>query len=297
MLKKLALVQAPRGEFTRRAITNNKLSANKALELAKTFGISCNAQKLKAIATQICKLIVKLEARSQLGTNFKFKTHELKSLVSNIEQLRATHSALTCVAGKTSTGKSSLFNAITQSRTSIANSSQGTTRDTVRARYHGIIWADTAGFKRAGNKMELSTMLAALDFAKRANPIIVLYTVNQKAAFFRTKSLCTVTQVVSKSDLIHKLKRAYDLNFASAYSLEGINTLAQRVHCKAKQTPEVNIVHNNVLMQAKALISQCASNKNTVFWLKTLTRAKTMLTGALAAPIIDKLLSQFCFGK
>ncbi|AUG91476.1 tRNA modification GTPase MnmE [Candidatus Hodgkinia cicadicola] len=297
VLKKLALVQAPRGEFTRRAIANNKLSANNAIELAKTFGISCNAQKLKAIATQICKLIVKLEAQSQLGSNSKFKNHELKSLVASVEQLRATRSALACIAGKTNTGKSSLFNAVTQSKTSIADSSQGTTRDTVRARRHGVLWADTAGFKRVENKMELSAMLASLELTERANTIMALYTINRKAAFFRCKSFCSVIQVVSKSDLIHKLKHARDLIFASAYSLEGITALTQRARRTAKQTPKANVVHNNVLTQAKALISQCASSKNAAFLIKTLTRAKTMLIGALASPIIDRLLSQFCFGK
>lgn len=139
MLEKLLLTQAPRGEFTRRAVANSKLSAINAIELAKTFGISCNAQKLKAIATQIYKLIVKLEAQLQLGTNSKFRGHELKSLVSEIEQLRTTRLALTCIAGKTNTGKSSLFNTVTQSKASITNGSQGTTRDTVRARRNGIM--------------------------------------------------------------------------------------------------------------------------------------------------------------
>lgn len=108
-------------------------------------------------------------------------------------------------------------------------------------------------------------MLASLDYVKRANTIIALHTVSQKTAFFRSKSLCNVTQVVSKSDLTHKLERACGLNFASAYSLEGVNALTQRVCCEAKQTSEVNIVQNNVLTQAKALISQCASNENTAF--------------------------------
>ncbi len=70
---------------------------------------------------------------------------------------------------------------------------------------------------------------------------------------------------MSKSDLIHKLKPAYDLNFASAYSLEGINALTQRVRHTAKQALEVNVVHDDALIQAKALISQCASSKDTVF--------------------------------
>lgn len=140
-------------------------------------------------------------------------------------------------------------------------------------------------------------MLASLKFAERANAIIVLYTVNQKTAFFRCKSLCIVTRVVSKSDLIHKLKHAYDLTFASAYSLEGINSLTQTAQRTAKQTPKVNVVYNNALTQAKSLILQCTSNKNAAFLIKTLTRAKTVLMSALTAPIIDKLLSQFCFGK
>ncbi len=108
-------------------------------------------------------------------------------------------------------------------------------------------------------------MLASLNFAKRVNTITVLHTINQKAAFFRCKSFCAVIRVVSKSDLIHKLKPAYDLNFASAYSLEGINALTQRVCHTAKQALGVNIVHNDALTQAKALISQCASSKDAAF--------------------------------
>lgn len=60
--------------------------------------------------------------------------------------------------------------------------------------------------------------------------------------------------------IIRKLKHAYDLNFALAYSSEGADALTQRAS-HSKTNPKVNIVHNNVLTLSESLTSQRASNR------------------------------------
>lgn len=123
-------------------------------------------------------------------------------------------------------------------------------------------------------------------FAHAAIRLIQTDTANQNRAPSRCKTFsahiqfCAAARVVSKSDLFYSQTQTRLQSKPAHHQrtlYEGINALTpQRVHHMAKQAFEVNIVYKDMLMQAEALISQCAPNRDTAVE-STPTRAKTVL--------------------
>ncbi|XXM90204.1 GTPase [Candidatus Hodgkinia cicadicola] len=295
-LKKLTLSQAKAGEFTNKAIANNKLSASDTLKLAKSLNLDCNLSCIKAIAAQIDKIITELELQLNSNVQWNLSLYKLKSLVNKIAHIK-TNAPWTSVVGKANTGKSSLFNALTKSNRSIVSNLQGTTRDTVCAQTQSLKLMDTAGFKLANKKTEMLAALASLDCINHANTILLLHAYSEKNAFIRCRSMCTVIRVVSKIDLIHKLDLTTESIRVSSYSLEGIYTLKRRLRRISKQTSKISVISDIALTQALALLNCCMLAKDTALRIKTLSKAKTVLSKTINAPIINKILARFCIGK
>ncbi|XXN19808.1 MAG: GTPase [Candidatus Hodgkinia cicadicola] len=296
-LAKLSAVQAKRGNFIKRALINNKTSINNVLSLAKTFKLNCNIKTAKSVIKSINVIIAKLAAQLSSGANFSLKDYEIKSLILKIKQLKNFGSAQVCIIGKTNVGKSSLFNALTKRKNSIVSGLQGTTRDAVCAQIKKFTIADTAGVNRIENEIDTAAVLSSFNVMANASVALVLCSFSEGGVFLRCKPLCLIIEVISKSDLVHKVPSGGARVYVSAYSLEGIPELRKHLYRGASEASRVNIISNVVLTQMQSELNRCVSTNNTAIQLRLLYKVKTAITNITHSPILDNLLNKFCIGK
>ena len=136
----------------------------------------------------------------------------------DITQVDATdeHGIKTSIIGHPNTGKSSLFNALTQDDNSVVSPIPGTTRDTVNAEfnYHGerVVFLDTAGLRRRGRidaGIEKYSTLRSLAAMARADVALLVVAADEvmtqqdlHIAGYAQDAWCSCVIVVNKIDLL-----------------------------------------------------------------------------------------------
>lgn len=179
-------VAATRGEFSRRAFLNGKLSLDQAEAIIETINAESDTHlqyassvlggALKAQLQSFEQSLIKVTA--QIEATLDYPEHdiehttatEIRAQIQNLlQQIRKlTDTAQTgriianginvAVLGKPNVGKSSIFNALLNADRSIVTEIPGTTTDTVTDSiiYNGIkiIFHDTAGIREGKNKIE-----------------------------------------------------------------------------------------------------------------------------------------------
>ncbi|ATY93519.1 tRNA modification GTPase MnmE [Candidatus Hodgkinia cicadicola] len=296
-LIKLSAVQARRGDFTKRAIINNKISVSNVLSLAKAFKLNYNIDNTKQIANNINNIIITLKLQLSSGVNLSSENYKIKSLILKIKQLRRSELAQICIIGKTNAGKSSLFNALVRQRKTIVSNLQGTTRDIIWTKIRDFTIADTAGFKETKNKVESAAVAGSFEIMSRASVVLVLSQFLDENVFIRCKSTCVIVIVLSKLDLFHKVQNKNRWVFVSAYTLEGIIGLRKRLYKLINEASSVNIADDIMLSQAQVELNRCVLTKDTAIQLNLLDKAKIAINSSILTPKLDNILNKFCVGK
>lgn len=199
----LGLRLADPGEFTFRALLNGKISLTKAesvdricraeniVELnSALMGLSGRSnEEFEHLYERFIKLygdivseIEFIEGDVEIG---RFK-EDLKILIGDTERLIDSFEKVSLfvegfdivIAGKTNTGKSSLFNRLIGEERSIVTEIEGTTRDLIDKKvFFGnvpIRFVDTAGLRETADKVELIGQRRTREEIKRAKLIIYL---------------------------------------------------------------------------------------------------------------------------
>ncbi len=202
----LALRQAKRGEFTRRALVAGKISLTQAEGLLDLVAAETQAQRRQAFAqsegvlatlyggweARIFALLCQCEAHIDFADedlpssqqDAELRSAELRNLVEQIE----THLALgesaervrtglsVAFTGAPNVGKSSLLNSIALSEVAIVAETPGTTRDVLRVRTEiaslPVDLLDTAGLRRAEDAVEAEGIRRAQASAKEADLVV-----------------------------------------------------------------------------------------------------------------------------
>ena len=180
------LRQAEPGEFTRRALRNNKLDYTQAEGLKDLINSNTEAQRIQAQKQmsgqlskkcnewrqQILKILANVEAIIDFDDDLKHDesndTQSVENSTKNqIERLRKDiqnqiridgkkgemirEGLKLCFAGQPNVGKSSLFNFLSNRKVSIVSSTPGTTRDVIETcleiKGYPVVLADTAGIR------------------------------------------------------------------------------------------------------------------------------------------------------
>ena len=179
-------VAAGPGEFTKRAFQNGKIDLIQAESIANTIstsssvglfnaisGVSGNMSKsIRETKNKIIKLLSYCEHLldvSEVDIQNDNKKHtakeitkiskKLAELTENYDTCRVlTYGAKIVLAGKTNSGKSTLFNVLVGENRSIISKSPGTTRDYIDARISlsgvPILLIDTAGIRQSNDSIE-----------------------------------------------------------------------------------------------------------------------------------------------
>jgi len=216
------------------------------------------------------------------------------------------------IIGRANSGKSSLINYLSKKETSIISANPGTTRDVLRAEraYDGIFVTliDTAGLRKAKNKIELEGLKRAKKESDLAHIRILLGSNNEKNPFFglNIKPSANDIVVINKSDLKKRhnlkpnltisLKEKTKLNILEAKIKEKVRKIASP-HTGAILTKERQ--KNHLIWTEKALrniggedIEIISLNiRDALSHIGSITRESNN------EEILGIIFSKFCIGK
>ena len=200
------LRQAYPGEFTQRALENNKLNLTQVEGLSDLLQAETEYQQKQALDTYTGKTnekIIKwkkevLKILSLIEANIDFyedvdDTDILKKVTKSIlclekdfinekkgfkfsESLRSGF--IVSIVGKPNSGKSTLINKLAKRNVAITSRISGTTRDIIELRYNldgiPIVFLDTAGIRKSKNKIEKIGISNSLKKANKSHLRVIL---------------------------------------------------------------------------------------------------------------------------
>lgn len=251
---------ADKGEFSKRAFINGKISLDQAegiidlinaeSEMQAKTGSNLLCGKLKEMIVdyqnQITDILAEIEAKLDYP-EYEYSESEssdllvkLNKLISSLENLLSDskngliikNGVRVAIVGAPNVGKSSLLNAMTKSNKAIVTNIAGTTRDIVEAEYefNGIIFKlfDTAGIHESNDIVEQIGIDRAKQAIEECDLVLHVSTPDQKCEIETNKPYINV---FNKSDLLNE-KENQNYIFVSAINNENIETLKQEIFNK-----------------------------------------------------------------
>lgn len=327
---------ADRGEFTKRAFVNGKLSLSSAEGMIDMINAESLAslragsmlynekltEEIKALQDRLTDIL----ARIAVDVDYPEEENEgsYDGILSSVADLSQSLSALAAtyavgkkikngvtvaLCGKPNTGKSSILNAILGYDKAIVTSKAGTTRDAVEGEteINGVKYnfVDTAGIRSGVGEAEIMGIERAKKIISTADIVLSVSDGGGKAEIENCSGL--IIEVFNKCD-INVPKERYDVK-VSALTGEGIDKLKQLIAEKIigeNSLDKAYIIeerHHSALLRAKAAL-ESASNISGLTLdmlsveLKEAWDALGEITGATAnEDIINTVFEKFCVGK
>lgn len=207
---------AERGEFTRRAVENQKISLLQAEAIQELISAQSNIgikKSLEQLAGTLSYWVANIEkrlvtARALCEASFEFLEEEydpkkeIKLLLTEIKnditqaqkqfgaQKQIREGIRIALVGSTNAGKSSLLNAFTNQERAIVTPIEGTTRDTVETTIinNAIAWTliDTAGIRKTHDPIESAGIARTYAEAEKADIVLLLIDGQPNKPYSRT---------------------------------------------------------------------------------------------------------------
>jgi len=343
------------GEFTLRAFMNGKFDLTSAEAVQEI--VSAKSKKAQALAlgrlsgnlfneidtikhelvTILSMIEVQLDyAEDDIEETIELPVGQMQALGKKIEELASTYStgklysegARIVLAGRTNSGKSSLFNLFLKEDRSIVSDIHGTTRDYIESwvTIQGIPVKlfDTAGYRESKDSIEEEGIRRSAKVAEAADLILYLLDgslgiteENKNDIKLLSLSLAGETEIIlvwNKSDIASN-KPPADSIPVSSVSGAGFGLLEQTI-CKKLLGPGVPVSQDAEIMidslRQKELLDRAA--ESLLAAVKTLGDKMPLdvtapevsdaidalgeLTGEItSADILDRVFSGFCVGK
>ncbi len=331
LLKKQIRLAEP-GEFTKRALMNDKLSVLEAetindLVNAETENqrktaignLSGNLDKLvNEISNKQKKLLADIEAIIDFADEdlpkkiYKSIKEQNKNIYKQIENIikksslsRQIHNGFTItIIGKPNTGKSSFINYINNKEVSIVTNIPGTTTDlvssTIDIQGDKYTFIDTAGIRKYKNLIEKIGIERSLESAKKSDLNIVFLKNNEKKNYSKIKS-----KIFVKSKYDTNKKKFSGVQSISSVSGYGIENLIKTISSKLKKKPIFGPVfsrerHLESLNKSLVLLKSL-DLKEIDIAAENVRRSIMYIDGINQKFDIEKILdiifSDFCIGK
>ena len=256
------------GEFTRRAFENRKIDLIQAESIANTIAASSKAglfnamsglrgemsKAVKDTSKDVTELLsycehlldvsdedIQKDNKMYVSKKISQINNNLLKLIENYDTCRVlTYGATIVLAGKTNSGKSTLFNVLVGNNRSIVNKTAGTTRDYVDANISisgvPIRLVDTAGVRRSKNAIEVAGIDNSIMLIEKADLVCIVRDVSVKKDLYVTDIIelknDNIIYINNKSDLINKVgfNKKNDLYlYISALNQTGISRLKRRM--------------------------------------------------------------------
>jgi len=323
--------QATRGEFSRRAFMNGKISLDQAEAIIEIIGAESDAHlkyatlgitdQLKAFEKSLVEITAQIEASLDhpeeaatppIQAPINKLLTQIKTLTDTAAQGRIIANGINvAVLGKPNVGKSSIFNALLNHDRSIVTEIAGTTTDTVSDAigYNGIkiIFHDTAGLREAGGKIEKLGIERTKKTINDCDVALVIFDITEPFDHGILELVENKPHIVvyNKCDL----KRQPNLFMVSAKTGEGIQQIKQKIYdlCvtttpTSNQMIITNTRHATELLHAQAAIERALSTKVPLDCIATDIGTALQhignITGTHASEaVLDEIFSKFCLGK
>ena len=326
--------QATRGEFSRRAFMNGKISLDQAERIIEIISAESDTHlkyatqgitdQLKAFERSLVEITAQIEvsldhpeeaATPPIEAPLNKLLTQIKALTDTTAQGRIIANGINvAVLGKPNVGKSSIFNALLNNDRSIVTEIAGTTTDTISdaIQYNGIkiIFHDTAGLREAGGKIEKLGIERTKKTINDCDVALVIFDITEAFDHGVLELVEGKPHIVvyNKCDL----KRQPNLFMVSAKTGEGIGAIKQKIFDLCVTTPLstdqiiiTNTRHAAELINAQhALEHALVSIKNQMPLDAIATDIQAALghignlTGTHASEaVLDEIFSKFCLGK
>jgi len=331
LLKKQIRLAEP-GEFTKRALMNDKLSVLEAetindLVNAETENqrkiaignLSGNLDKLvNEISNKQKKLLADIEAIIDFADEdlpkeiYKGIREQNKNIYKQIENIiersalsRQIHNGFTItIIGKPNTGKSSFINYINNKEVSIVTNIPGTTTDLVSSTLDiqgdKYTFIDTAGIRKYKNLIEKIGIERSLESAEKSDLNIVFLKNNEKKNYSKIKSKIFVK---SKYDTNKKkISGVHRISSVSGYGIEPlIKTISSKLMKKPISGPVFSRERHMESLNKSLLLLKSLDLKKIDIAAENVRRSIMYIDGINQKFDIEKILdiifSDFCIGK
>ncbi|MGN1062203.1 MAG: tRNA uridine-5-carboxymethylaminomethyl(34) synthesis GTPase MnmE [Candidatus Scatosoma sp.] len=265
----LGAAPAGRGEFTRRAFLNGKLSLSSAEGIADLINGESEAEiragyllynerltgrvkelqeRLKSVLAAIGASVdypeedVEEESREQVQRTLTLVKNGVNALLSGYGAGRKIKSGVTvAICGKPNTGKSSLLNRLLGYDKAIVSSAAGTTRDAVEGEIEieGVRFRlyDTAGVRESGDEIENAGILKAENLIKSADLRVFVAEkgkpfTEEDARVLRLAKSGEYIKVLNKADIADDETETDADVVVSAATGEGISDLKRLIYAR-----------------------------------------------------------------
>jgi len=345
------------GEFTYRAVLNGKMDltqaeavrdliesrtalqgriARQTLKGRLSSHLTDLKQSLVSIASQMETSLefveddVSPESRNRILERIDEVIEKLSRLGSSYRQGRIVRDGvMTVLAGTTNTGKSLIFNILSEEDRAIVTSHAGTTRDVIveELDLSGIpfILHDTAGIRAGTGEIEGIGVAKSLEHFNRAS--LILFVLDGSRPWSRDDQDCwdqikaqRVILAINKIDLPRKIEipgtvrenclEEVEISALQGINIEGLIDAMVRQSLGSDSDPGSSLILSNLrqkhcLDQALAKLRECresyragASEEYPLYDLRECLKALGQMTGEVTAEdILDEVFSTFCIGK
>jgi len=343
------------GEFTKRAFLNSRIDlvqAEAVMDIinAKTdMSIAAAQERLSGNLSEEINAIKDnlLDVLSYIGVGIEYPEYDveesdaenilnmlnkayerLKKLYKSFERGKILNEGLkVAIVGKPNVGKSLLLNILTNKERAIVTDIPGTTRDTIS---EFIVLAgipvkiiDTAGIRKADDKVEQIGIFKSLEAIKQAQLVIFVFDISRKWEKEDEEILSLLKDkdtvyVANKSDLkpdetMQNRLDKLDVIYISALNKEGIEQIEEKIAHYARFNNEdiineaivANVRHEDLLKKALQSLSkaiECVKDGTVIDMaeidIKDCLDNLYEITGqAIDDDIVDRIFANFCLGK
>ena len=320
------------GEFTKRALLNDKLTVleaesindivNAETENQRRIAIKnftgCLEEFVENVSTKIMKLLADVEAiidfvDEELPKDLYKKIKEQKKNIVSLLEKTIEQSLLSkeifsgytiTLIGKPNTGKSSFINYINNKEISIVTNIPGTTTDLITSvldiNGNKYTFIDTAGIRKYRNLIEKIGIEKSLKSATKSDLNIVFLKNKETNSY---KSIKNKIFVKSKFDINKiKIKGIHNISSKSGYGVKNLlNKISQKLENKVIEDA-IFSRERHVNSLKKALISLKKTNfKEIDISAENIRNSLTSIRGINQKfdieEILDIIFSDFCIGK
>ncbi len=335
IFEKLGLRLAEPGEFTKRALLNNKLDLVKTESISDIVNAETDKQRevaiknlsgglslfTKEINKDIAGVLANVEALIDFsdedlpkGITNKIKEQnkniikKIQNELKNAEISKPIRSGVNiAIVGKPNTGKSSFINFISKKNISIVTDIPGTTTDSITSsidiKGFKFTFVDTAGLRKHKNKVEKIGIQKTKDAIEKADLNLIFLENNEKNQY---NKILNKIFIRSKSDIRRKTKNNTTKHNISSITGSGVDKLLKEILKKTvKKTNNTPILsrerHIGIMSQVLNTLKSIKFNKNldiVAYELRTALDLSLEINQRFdIEKILDIIFRDFCIGK